>query len=383
MPSVSPHPIGNVAKRRRPRWSGILRGAPSPFRKGEPITADVVKRRAKALGADLVGIASANTLNAFPPDPLWPQTPERISPHVKSVITIAQHIPVGAFRCVSNTPVQYMDMLVLRKMDKIAYRLAEELEAAGHPTFAVPAQETEWTYKRASYGRLSTRHLGVESGLGTLGLEVNILTAEYGPRIYLTGILSELALEADVPMTEQVCIGESCSRCLHSCPGDAVLHFGIDKRACAQHAQEFGFSTIMKFLDRVFDEQERGAPTDQLVAMAKSRDHFGFWQGLLRVVGSFGDCPRCLAVCPVGNDYHAHLAESQKVIPERTLEKVALAKSRQEARRRGDAIAGLNPWNVRWVGPEGYKGIVARQMQEFKKVQKERAAAAEAGEHEA
>jgi ferredoxin len=383
MPSVSPHPIGNVAKRRRPRWSGILRGAPSPFRKGEPITADVVKRRAKALGADLVGIASANTLNAFPPDPLWPQTPERISPHVKSVITIAQHIPVGAFRCVSNTPVQYMDMLVLRKMDKIAYRLAEELEAAGHPTFAVPAQETEWTYKRASYGRLSTRHLGVESGLGTLGLEVNILTAEYGPRIYLTGILSELALEADVPMTEQVCIGESCSRCLHSCPGDAVLHFGIDKRACAQHAQEFGFSTIMKFLDRVFDEQERGAPTDQLVAMAKSRDHFGFWQGLLRVVGSFGDCPRCLAVCPVGNDYHAHLAESQKVIPEKTLEKVALAKSRQEARRRGDAIAGLNPWNVRWVGPEGYKGIVARQMQEFKKVQKERAAAAEAGEEKA
>ena len=383
MPSVSPHPIGNVAKRRRPRWSGILRGAPSPFRKGEPITADVVKRRAKALGADLVGIASANTLNAFPPDPLWPQTPERISPHVKSVITIAQHIPVGAFRCVSNTPVQYMDMLVLRKMDKIAYRLAEELEAAGHPTFAVPAQETEWTYKRASYGRLSTRHLGVESGLGTLGLEVNILTAEYGPRIYLTGILSELALEADVPMTEQVCIGESCSRCLHSCPGDAVLHFGIDKRACAQHAQEFGFSTIMKFLDRVFDEQERGAPNDQLVAMAKSRDHFGFWQGLLRVVGSFGDCPRCLAVCPVGNDYHAHLAESQKVIPEKTLEKVALAKSRQEARRRGDAIAGLNPWNVRWVGPEGYKGIVARQMQEFKKVQKERAAAAEAGEEKA
>ena len=58
----------------------------------------------------------------------WPQTPERISPHVKSVITIAQHIPVGAFRCVSNTPVQYMDMLVLRKMDKIAYRLAEELK---------------------------------------------------------------------------------------------------------------------------------------------------------------------------------------------------------------------------------------------------------------
>jgi epoxyqueuosine reductase QueG len=337
-----------------------------------------MKRRAKELGADLVGVASAATLNAFPPDPRWPQTPERISPYVKSVIVIVQHIPVGAFRCKTNTPVQYMDMLVLRKMDKIAYRIAEELEAAGHPTFAVPAQETEWTYKRASYGRLSTRHLGVEAGLGTLGLEVNILTPEYGPRVYLTGILTEVELEADAPMTEQVCIGESCSRCLHSCPGDAVLHFGIDKRACAEHAQEFGFGQIMKFLDRAFDAHERGAPTSELVRMSRSRDHFGFWQGLLRVVGSFGDCPRCLAVCPVGNDYHAHLAEPQKVIPEKTPEKVALAKERQEARKRGDPVAGLDPWNIRWVGPEGYKGIVARQMQEFKKVQKEREAAAAA-----
>ena len=58
--------------------------------------------------------------------------------------------------------------------------------------------------------------------------------------------------------------------------------------------------------------------------MASSRDVFGFWQGLLRVVGSFGDRPRCLAVCPVGNDYHAHLADFQKVIPETPPEKVAL-----------------------------------------------------------
>jgi hypothetical protein len=380
MPHAPVSSSGPIARQRHPRWCGARQVTRSPFRKGEPITADSVKQRAKELGADLVGIASAATLNAFPPDPLWPQTPERISPYVKSVITIAQHIPVGAFRCRANTPVQYMDMLVLRKMDKIAYRLAEELEAAGHPTFAVPAQETEWAYKRASYGRLSTRHLGVESGLGTLGLEVNILTPEYGPRIYLTGILSELELDADAPMTEQVCIGESCSRCLHSFPGDAVLHFGIDKRACAQHAQEFGFATIMKFLERVFDGQERGATADQLVDMARSRDHFGFWQGLSRVVGSFGDCPRCLAVCPVGDDYHAHLAEPQKVIPERTPEKVALGKARQEARRRGDAVTGLDAWNIRWVGPEGYKGIVARQMQEFKKRQKQRAADAETSE---
>ena len=117
------------------------------------------------------------------------------------------------FRAKHNVPVQYMDMLVLRRMDRIAHRLAETLESAGHPSMVTAAQETDWSYKRASYGRLSTRHLGIEAGLGTFGLEVNILTPEFGPRLYLTGVLTEAALEADRPITEQVCIGESCSRC--------------------------------------------------------------------------------------------------------------------------------------------------------------------------
>lgn len=346
-----------------------------PFRARNPVAAALggvvdaaaVKRRALELGADLAGIASADTLNAFPPDPRWPQTPERISRYVRSVIVLVQRIPAGAFRAKTNVPVQYMDMLVLRKMDKVAYRLASELERLGHPSFVTAAQETDWSYKRASYGRLSTRHLGVEAGLGTLGLEVNILTPEFGPRIYLTGVLTELELEPDPRITEQVCIGESCSRCLHSCPPNAVLHWGIDKRACATEAQEFGFMTMLQFMERVIE-----AAPDERARMLKTRDLFGFWQGLLRVVGSFGDCPRCLAVCPVGNDYHAHLADVQKHIPEKTPQTVAIAKRFKEARAAGEPIAGLSEWNVRWVGEEGYKGIVARQLQQFKKRQKEK-----------
>ena len=331
-----------------------------------------VKRYAKEMGADLVGIASAKTLNAFPPDPLYPQTPERISSHVKSVVVIVQRIPVGVFRCKTNVPVQYIDMLVLRRMDKIAYRLVEALERAGHPSFVTAAQETDWSYKRASYGKLSTRHLGVEAGVGTLGLEVNILTPEFGPRVYLTGVLTEAELEADGPMTEQVCIGESCSRCLYACPPNAVRHFGIDKRGCATEAQEFGFSTILKFWEKFLR-----TPTEAQSDLLVDREVFGFWQGLLRVVGSFGDCPRCLAVCPVGNDYHAHLADHQKLIPEKTPEKVEKAKGFKLARASSDDVSGLNAWNIRWVGPEGYKGIVARQLQEFKKHQRERAEQAE------
>ena len=125
----------------------------------------------------------------------------------------------------------------------------------------------------------------------------------------------------------------------------------------------------MKFFDRYIP----AARADKRKMIA-SRDVFGFWQGLLRVVGSFGDCPRCLAVCPVGNDYHAHLTDIQKVIPEKTDEKVAKGRAFKAARKAGDAGDGLNEWNARWVGPEGYQGMVVRQLQAFKKLQAERAA---------
>ena len=145
-----------------------------------------------------------------------------------------------------------------------------------------------------------------------------------------------------------------------------MLHWGIDKRACATEAQEFGFMTMLQFMERVID-----APPSQKSQLLKTVELFGFWQGLLRVVGSFGDCPRCLAVCPVGNDYHAHLAEHQKVIPEKTPETISIQKRFKELRKEGADIPGLSEWNRRWVGPEGYQGMVSKQLQEFKKRQGE------------
>jgi hypothetical protein len=155
-----------------------------------------------------------------------------------------------------------------------------------------------------------------------------------------------------------------------------VGHFDIDKPACAEFAQEFGYMTVTAMM-RKFAKAERA----EKLEMLQSRDLYGFWQGILRVVGSFGDCPRCLAVCPVGVDYHAFLADDQKHIPEQTPEKVALGKRFKQARQRGDDIPGLNEWNIRWVGPDGYTGKAARQVrQDFRAEQKRLIAEADGAE---
>ena len=216
--------------------------------------------------------------------------------------------------------------------------------------FLFASQETKWEFKRASYGYLSGRHVAVEAGLGTLGLEVNFLSPEFGPRCYTSAVLTTVELEPDQKLTRQVCIGETCSRCLYSCPADAVLQWGIDKRACAQFAQEFGYSVMLSQLQKFVHASDVNAALQVL----RTPQAYAIWQGLLRVVGAFGDCPRCLEVCPVGDDYVKWLSDQHREIPEKNEQKVVLAKQMQTDRKTGAELPGLSPWNIRWVGEEGY-----------------------------
>lgn len=316
------------------------------------LTAEVVKAKARALGADGVGVASAAVLDAHPPDPAHPQIPGRIAPGVRSCVAFFKRIPAGAFRARDLACVHHVDQLVLREMDKVGYRLARFLEGHGHWAFQTAAQETVWEMKSASYGYLSTRHVAIEAGLGTIGLELNLLTKEAGPRCYTTVVLTDAELEPDGKLTEQLCIGEPCSRCLYSCPADAVLHWGLDKRKCATFAQEFGFATILRVLRALVAAEGAEA---KLRALEGSHEWFGIWQGLLRVVGAFGDCPRCLAVCPVGDDYHRFLKDHHREIPEKTDAKVARARELLGIRKRGEPVRGLADGRVRWIGEDGYR----------------------------
>src|SRR5712691_7268593 len=309
------------------------------------LTSEQVKEKARALGADAVGIASAAVLNAHPPDPKFPQTPERISPEIKSIVAIVKRIPAGAFRTKRAECVQYMDQLVLREMDKVCLRVAQFLEGEGVYAFPLASQETKWEFKRASYGYLSGRHVAIEAGLGTMGLEVNFLSPEFGPRCYTSAVLTTAELEADEKLTRQVCIGETCSRCLYSCPADAVLHWGIDKRACAQFAQEFGYSVMLSQLQKFVQAPD---PDAQLEVLCTPQA-YAVWQGLLRVVGA------------VGEDYVKWLSDEHREIPEKNAQKVTLAKQMQTDRKAGKDLPGLSAWNVRWVGEEGYDPPKKRQ----------------------
>ena len=316
------------------------------------VNAAVVKAKAKAFGADLVGIASGETLDRHPPDPKRPHTPARItSEDSKSVIVLARRLLTGLGRLKGHDDrhKQYSTELILSDLEEIELKLVYFLEEAGHPSITVPPAHfdpRQYDREGNTRGPLSLPHAAVEAGLGTLGLNLMLLTPEYGPRVILGAVLTQAELEPDRPLDDPLCLGEACGRCLLACPADAILHWGLDKSRCAPLASPYGFAYVMDHVERMVQAEGE----DQL-RLLKSKESFMTWQSILRGVGVYSACTRCVDVCPVGRDYEAHLKDIQEEIPERTSEKEARLLAMARRREAGDRGPHWNH-SARWIeGP--------------------------------
>jgi epoxyqueuosine reductase len=318
----------------------------------DALTAATVKAKARALGADLVGIAAGALLDAHPPDPARPQTPSGITREdARSVVVLARRLLAGLGRLQAHDDrhKQYATELTISDLEEIQLKLVYFLEDHGHPAITVPPVHVDprhYDRDGDTRGPLSLPHAAVEAGLGTLGLNLMLLTPEFGPRVILGAVLTSAPLEPDRPLAEPLCLGEACGRCLLACPGDAIRQWALDKRRCAPYASPYGFAYLMDHLDRVV----KASPNER-IALLKSKESFMAWQSILRGVGVYSGCTRCVDVCPVGADYEAHLADAQAEIPERTPEKEARLRDMAARREAGDRGPHFGR-SARWIdGP--------------------------------
>ena len=163
----------------------------------QPLNAAEIKAKARALGADLVGIADGATLDRNPPDPRHPRRPSDISDlDGGRVIVLAKRVSRGAARIAAwnDRHKYYNDELALSRLEEASLELVYWLEDNGYPAIIVPPTHVDpWNYDgnpdRHMTTLLSLPHAAVEAGLGTLGLNLQLLTPEYGPRVLLTAVL--------------------------------------------------------------------------------------------------------------------------------------------------------------------------------------------------
>ena len=288
------------------------------------ISADDIKRKARELGADLVGIADGVHVDASHITEL----------DAGRVIVLAKRLNEGVARITrwSDRHKYYNDELALTHLEETSLELVYWLEDCGYPALIVPPTHMDPTKYESPKAHiapmLSLAHAAVEAGLGTLGLNLQLLTPEYGPRVLLTAVLSSVDVECDRPMSEALCRGPSCGRCLKACPADAVGEWARDWPACDEYRSPHGFAQLTDHLDRIIHENDAKKRKELL----RSETSFNLWQSILRGAGVVTGCRRCADVCPVGADY-AMLADALEEIPEGSAEK--------DARLRG--MSGKSP----------------------------------------
>ena len=310
----------------------------------EPAENTAVKARARDLGADLVGIAAADVLDLNPPAPRWPQTPRRIWRECRSVVVLAKRIPWGFFWTQEQSVRLYAPHTVVMRLEEIALDLAYFLEGYSFRALPLPLQHTDPSLKKGAYGPLSLRHVAVEAGLSTLGLNLMLLTPQFGPRVYLAAVLTDMPLEPDGRLEGPVCLGPKCGRCLLACPADAVGHWNLDKGRCRTEAQRHGISALFQHLDRIVDAETKEAAK----ALVRSQETVNFWTALHTGAGAYGGCLRCWEVCPVGDDYEAHLKAVQARIPDVSGERRRQLQEMVAQEQNGDQMPALY-FSTRWV----------------------------------
>jgi len=68
-------------------------------------------------------------------------------------------------------------------------------------------------------------------GLGTEGLNGRIINPKYGPCMRYIFIVTDMELEADEMLKEEMC--DKCGECIKACPGNAISENGVDSWQCA------------------------------------------------------------------------------------------------------------------------------------------------------
>ena len=322
-----------------------------------PLDAATIKNKARELGADLVGIADGKVMDEHPPDPRDPKRPSDITEFdADRVIVLAKRYTSGTSRIPrwDERHKYYNDELTLSLLEAVSLELVFWLEDRGYPAIVIPPTHVDpWRYQGDPEQHMATllslNHAAVEAGMGTLGLNLQLLTPEFGPRVMLTAVLSSVDCEPDRPMTEGLCLGPECGRCLRTCPGDVVGHWDRDWVACDRYRSPHGFAQLADHLGAVL-----GAPTaEEKSRLVRSETSFNLWQSILRGAGVITGCRRCQDVCPVGTDYEQMLKDALDEIPEDTPEKQTRLQTMIDAESRGSFPDSLTEQR-RWIGKLPY-----------------------------
>ena len=178
-----------------------------------------VKDLARQMGAAKVGVAAVEALSGPPT-----ADASRVLPGARSVVSFLVVEPEGAVLkyLAKEDPSEYRGHFYenIQTLGRVGLGVAEALRREG---FRAQAVSPNGVYESGSslvtglVPPFSHRYAAVAAGLGAIGWSGNVMTPEYGSRVYLSSVITDAELEPDRPLEENPC--DRCNICLKACPG--------------------------------------------------------------------------------------------------------------------------------------------------------------------
>ncbi|MBQ7039918.1 MAG: 4Fe-4S binding protein [Clostridia bacterium] len=228
------------------------------------MNAQQIKELAYQCGADICGIASMDRFEGAPPQ----MDPRFIMPEAKSMIVMGFRVMRGSLRGIeegtffSNYSAMGYGGLTYNYIPMTVINMCRVIEDEGYEAIPI-GHQSDW---RAVYGGGSLRenyskpveegkpcpdvmlHLricGYLAGLGEIGYSKMLLTPEFGPRLRVGVILTELELEPD-PIYDGPKLCNKCMACVKECPTGAISKTKTVKVNLAGHEVEWGEIDVKK-----------------------------------------------------------------------------------------------------------------------------------------
>ena len=209
-----------------------------------------LKEFALSLGADLIGFCKLAN-----PSPLAPQLTYALSIGVKLSDSVLKTVETGP---------SYMYFQHYRTanalLDSIAFRLARKIEEAGFSAFPIAASQS--LGKNNPYrGVFPHKTAAALSGLGFVGKSGLFLSNEYGSKVRLATVLTDMPCQNELPVVENGC--GDCNLCKNACPAGAIFgenptltgERNIDPEKCSRymkdHFQDVGRGSVCGICIRV------------------------------------------------------------------------------------------------------------------------------------
>jgi len=202
-----------------------------------------LKAAARAAGADLVGVADLAVFKreraTLPPDLLEPYT------RAAAVAVRLEDPIIDGIQTAPTPDYARHYRAVNTALDRLTAELVNWLRARRFAAQAIPASEL--ADEPNLLGSLSHRAVARMAGLGWQGKSLLIVTPQYGPRVRLATVLTDMPLAPHLPLKNR-CGG--CVRCVRACPAAAIKRVAPAERyerredalqvsRCAEKASQF------------------------------------------------------------------------------------------------------------------------------------------------